>query len=144
MPKGNLIESGILLNFLSEFLSKRSFFVAIDNEKSNIFHIGAWVIQGSVLKTLYNIYSTDLKKIFFKNGLLQLSIRLPKNLSTILKNFNIASKSLSNDWKIKHIASKAQTSNHLFPTTEDLNDFFPMIKFLLIMQKYHGKTILNT
>lgn len=97
-----------LVKMIQSFLFKRSFYVSINNHKSNIFHILAGVPQGSVLSpTLYNIFTSDLnvtssqKAYFADDTCLYVSAKSP---GKIVKKLNAASKQLtdySSKWKIK-------------------------------------------
>lgn len=97
-----------LIKIIQSFLSKRSFYVSINNHKSNIFQILAGVPQGSVLSpTLYNIFTSDLnitksEKAFFADD--TCLYKSAKSPGKIIKNLNAASKQLtdySTKWKIK-------------------------------------------
>lgn len=97
-----------LVKIVQSYLSKRSFYVSINDHSSKIFHILAGVPQGSALSpTLYNIFTCDLnitsseKALFADDTCLYQSAKSP---SKIIKKLNAASKQItdfSTKWKIK-------------------------------------------
>ena len=97
-----------LIKIIQSFLSNRSFYVTINNQKSKIYNILAGVPQGSVLSpTLYNFFTSDLRiteseKAFFADDTcLYVSGKSPQK---IVKKLNRASEQLSDfatKWKIK-------------------------------------------
>lgn len=119
-----LIHKMIILKFplaltklIQSFLSKRKFYVSINDSKSNDYNIVAGVPQGCVLSpTLYNIFTSDLDlsansceaALFADDTAIYYSA---KNPTTIIRNLNSASTNLSNyckRWKIKLNSSKTK------------------------------------
>lgn len=106
-----------LTKMIQSFLTKRSFYVSINGQKSNSFRIMAGVPRGSVLSpTLYNIYTSDLKithseKAFLADdSCLYVSAKSPQK---IVKKLNAAGKQLTEyaeKWKIKLNESKTKAA----------------------------------
>lgn len=119
-----------LIKIIKSYLHKRSFYVSINDHKSNVFQILAGVPQGSVLSpTLYNIFTSDLKitkseKAFFADD--TCLYKSAKSPGRIIKNLNAASKQLtdySTKWKIKLNDNK---TNATFFTRKTAQEWLPL------------------